>query len=49
MTSSFAAAREATAGTSDGHLAAVIPAICMTRADFLRGRVMSHMIPIGVN
>jgi uncharacterized damage-inducible protein DinB len=40
----FAAAREAIAGTSDEHLAAIIPAIDMTRAAVLRGRVIGHMI-----
>lgn len=40
----LAASREAIAGTSDDGLAAVIPAIGLTRAAVLRGRVMSHMI-----
>jgi uncharacterized damage-inducible protein DinB len=40
----LAAAREAIAGTGDDHLAAIIPAIGLTRAAVLRGRVMSHMI-----
>jgi uncharacterized damage-inducible protein DinB len=40
----LAAARAAIAGTSDDHLAVIVPAINMTRAAVLRGRVMSHMI-----
>jgi uncharacterized damage-inducible protein DinB len=40
----LAAAREAIAGTSDGHLAAMLPALGLTRVAVLRSRVISHMI-----
>ena len=40
----LAAGREAIASASDEHLAALIPALNMTRSAVLRGRVMSHMI-----
>jgi len=40
----IATGRTAIAGTNDEHLAALVPALGMTRAELLRVRVLSHMI-----
>lgn len=44
MEKNLALGRAALAGASDDHLAAILPALNMTREAVLRSRLMSHMI-----